>query len=69
MTSDNKRAELQALEALAENLYRAKRERRMALAHLPIEEKIRIIVELQKWAYDIRTSVGAPARKPWGIPE
>lgn len=38
----------------ADRVFRKKRDRRRALAKLPFEEKIRIIVELQKAAFEIR---------------
>jgi hypothetical protein len=52
-----------------EKLFAAKKARRMALARLPFEEKVRIIVELQRIAYDIRSAVGKPAPKPWDLRE
>jgi len=53
--------------SLTEKLFVAKKARRVALARLPIEEKVRIIVELQRIAYEIRASVGKPAPKPWDL--
>ena len=50
---------------LTEKLFAAKRARRAALVRLPFEEKVRIIVELQKIAFEIRSAVGKPAPKPW----
>jgi hypothetical protein len=50
-----------------EKLFAAKKARRVALARLPIEEKVRIIVELQRIAYDIRSAAGASAPKPWDL--
>jgi len=48
----------------ARAIFRAKADRRRELARLPFEEKIRIVVRLQKIAADIRK-----ARKPlvWKI--
>jgi len=57
------------LASLMEKLFAAKKARRMALARLPFEEKVRIIVELQRIAYDIRSAVGKPAPKPWDLRE
>ena len=57
-----------ALRALAEQLFRAKEERRAELARLPFEQKIAIVVELQKIASEIAANVGRPAPKPWDIP-
>ena len=56
------------LASLMDGLMRAKRERREYLAALPFEEKIRIVVELQKIAGDIRTKTGRSAPKAWDIP-
>jgi len=53
--------------SLTENLLAAKKARRVALARLPFEEKVRIIVELQKIAFEIRSAVGASAPKPWDL--
>ena len=46
-------------------LFAAKQRRRLELARLPIEEKIRILVELQKIAYDIHLKTGRQAISPW----
>jgi len=48
----------------AEKLFRAKAERRRRLARLPIEEKIRILGDLQEIADAIRTVSGRPRRRP-----
>lgn len=34
-------------------------------AHLPIEEKIKIVMELQKRRYEIATNLGRKTTKPW----
>ncbi|MCX5771558.1 MAG: hypothetical protein NTZ09_14995 [Candidatus Hydrogenedentes bacterium] len=47
----------------------AKRIRRRELARLPFEEKIKIVVQLQRITTEIRTSMGLPARKPWDLPD
>ena len=52
---------------LTEKLLAAKKARHVALARLPFEEKVRIIVELQKIAFEIRSAVGASAPKPWDL--
>lgn len=56
-----------ALESLIARLVEGKKEHRMFLARLPFEEKVRIVIELQKIAYQIRTSVGKPAPRPWDL--
>jgi hypothetical protein len=47
----------------------AKRKRRRELARLPFDEKIKIVVQLQRITTEIRTSMGLPARKPWDLPD
>ena len=47
----------------------AKQIRRRELARLPFEEKIRIVVQLQRITTEIRTSMGLPSRKPWDLPD
>ncbi len=42
----------------AEKLFRAKAQRRRRLARLPIEEKIRILGDLQDLADEVRTIAG-----------
>ena len=48
-----------------ESILAAKKERRRRLAALPIEEKLRILVEMQRLASDIARSAGRPTREPW----
>ena len=55
------------LASLMEKLFAAKRARRAALVRLPFEEKVRIIVELQKMAFEIRSAAGASAPNPWDL--
>ena len=57
-----------AMQSLMESLLRAKEERRKALARLPIEEKIAIVVQLQKIAYEIGTAVGRSPSPAWRVP-
>ena len=52
---------------LAERLYRAKAARRRQLATLPIEEKIRILIEMQRRANDIRRKTGRKPLPEWEI--
>jgi hypothetical protein len=52
---------------LAEQLFREKQERRKRLAALPIEEKIRILVEMQKLSNDIREKTGRKPLPVWVI--
>jgi hypothetical protein len=51
-----------------EELFRAKLRRRRELARLPFDGKIRILVELQRMASDIRATLGGRKRHPWNIP-
>lgn len=53
----------------AEALFRAKQRRRRELAKLPLEEKIRILADLQKMANEIRATVGGIKRRSWDIRE
>jgi len=53
----------------AEALFRAKQRRRRELAKLPLERKIRILVNLQKMANEIRATVGGIKRRSWDIRE
>jgi hypothetical protein len=46
---------------LAESLFRARSERHLELAALPIRDKIRILLELQRLANDIRKKTGRKA--------
>jgi hypothetical protein len=48
----------------ADKLFHAKAQRRRRLARLPIEEKIRILGDLQELADEIRTIAGRPKRRP-----
>lgn len=48
-------------------LFLAKRRRRRELAGLPIAEKIRILVSLQRIAAGIVGGPGALKRRPWSI--
>ena len=52
---------------LAEQLFREKDQRRKRLAALPIEEKIRILVEIQKLSNDIREKTGRKPLPVWDI--
>jgi hypothetical protein len=52
---------------LAEQLFREKDARRKRLAALPIEEKIRILVEMQKLSNDIRAKTGREQLPVWVI--
>jgi len=52
---------------LIARLLAGKEAHRASLARLPFEEKVRIVVELQKIAFEMRTAAGKPARKPWTL--
>lgn len=49
-----------------EKIFEAKRERRRELAKLPVPEKVRILVELQKIASPILLARGIH-KKPWSL--
>jgi len=51
-----------------ENFFKAKSELRKKQANLPIEEKIKILVRLQRIAYEAAASKGRTLlKKPWPI--
>ena len=52
---------------LADRLLKAKRARRRRLAALPIEEKIAIVVQMQRIANDIRRKTGRKTLPEWTI--
>ncbi|MBI4229373.1 MAG: hypothetical protein HY608_00900 [Planctomycetes bacterium] len=53
-------------EALFREALVAKEHRRARLARLPFEEKLGIVVELQRLANVLRASAGRPLRPVWG---
>lgn len=53
---------------LARQLWQQKRQRRRQLAALPIEEKIRLLIRLQRLANEVRQQVGRPVRPEWNLP-
>lgn len=52
---------------LARSLFRAKAARRRRLAALPIEEKIRILIDMQRLSNDIRRKTGRKTLPEWDI--
>jgi len=54
---------------LVKKLFLAKQQRRRKLARLPIEEKMRILIALQRMENDIRATLGRSRRRPWNITE
>jgi len=50
-----------------EKLFQVKQKRRRELAKLPFERKIRILIELQKIADDIRATLRGSKRRSWNI--
>lgn len=51
--------------ALAEELFREKRQRRRELAALSVEEKFKILLQLQRFACDVAKASGRQPRQPW----
>ena len=45
----------------------ADRARRRRLARLPVEQKLRILVQMQRLAAEIARSSGRPVREPWRL--
>ncbi len=52
---------------IAEEMYRRKEVARRERAALPIEEKLRILVEMQKRANEVRRAVGRPEMFVWEL--
>lgn len=50
-----------------EDFFAAKKVRRSKLASLPIEEKVKILIELQQMASKAAEAGGRPSKKPWTI--
>lgn len=63
MTSEN------STTGFPEDIASAKKAHRLHLARLPIEEKLRILVEMQRLAAEIARSNGRPVREPWVLDE
>jgi len=55
------------LEVLLARIFEGKKRRRRARARLPIEEKISILVRLQRLGNDIRRARGRPALPEWTL--
>jgi len=54
-----------AVQEIAEEIFRRKQVARRAAARLPIEEKLRILIEMQKRANEIRRATGRPEMFVW----
>ena len=52
---------------IAEEIFRRKRVSRQEAARLPIEEKLRILVEMQKRANEVRRATGRPEMFVWQL--
>jgi hypothetical protein len=52
---------------IAEEIFRRKRKARREAAQLPIEEKLRILVEMQKRANEVRRATGRPEMFVWEL--
>jgi hypothetical protein len=52
---------------IAEEIFRRKQVARREAARLPIEEKLRILVEMQKRANEIRRATGRPEMFVWQL--
>lgn len=61
------RSQLQAATPaeLAQKVFASKARRRRWLAALPVEEKYRRFLQLQRMAYAIKRAAGKPAPAPW----
>lgn len=56
-----------ARKRLADSLFRAKAARRRRLAALPIEDKIRRVIEIQRLSNDVRRKTGRKPLPEWVI--
>ena len=52
---------------IAEEIFRRKRGARQEAARLPIEEKLRILVQLQRRANEVRRATGRPEMFVWQL--
>ena len=52
---------------IAEEIFRRKRATRREAARLPIEEKLRILVQLQRRANEVRRATGRPEMFVWEL--
>ena len=52
---------------IAEEIFRRKRAARGEAARLPIEEKLRILVQLQRRANEVRRATGRPEMFVWEL--
>lgn len=52
---------------IAEEIFRRKRAARREAARLPIEEKLRILVQLQRRANEVRRATGRPEMFVWEL--
>ncbi len=57
----------QALPEVVQKVLQAKAERRKQLAQLPPEEKLRILVQMQKWARAVHIATGRPPTPVWNL--
>jgi len=55
------------VQEIAEEIFRRKQVARHAAARLSIEEKLRILVEMQKRANEVRRSAGRPEMFVWHL--
>lgn len=53
--------------SIAEEIFRRKQVGRREAARLPIEEKLRILVEMQKRANEVRRAAGRPEMFVWHL--
>jgi hypothetical protein len=52
---------------IAEEIFRRKQSGRREAAQLPIEEKLRILIEMQKRANEVRRATGRPEMFVWQL--
>lgn len=57
----------EALQSIAEEIFRRKQRSRQAAAALPIEEKLRRLVAMQRRANEIRLATGRRPMRVWEL--
>jgi hypothetical protein len=66
-TSRKKKSEFTRYKAEMERIIKAKHDRRVELANLPWQEKVKIVVELQKIRNGLAKAAGRKPKRVWKI--
>jgi|CXWL01.1.fsa_nt_gi hypothetical protein len=65
VTTDSSPRRAATVAELAQKIFASKARRRSWLAALPVEEKYRRFLQLQRMASQIKRAAGRPAPEPW----